>query len=189
MQVLASVSLVWQLASHHLSMMPENIERIYVLILPTIFKHKQISRFFLVNYVCTLHTLKDSVRDTSLSRLCGLKSCYYKLILFKLLQILYLLGVGLLMTFDLLACVDSTGMLYHNSAKFWAKVLHRHILYMYWCLYWSLGNLYPGCVSSVIRCITFQIKSWNLYPMSTGNFICLRIQLNIMCILNHSALR
>ena len=76
------------------------------------------------------YTIKDSVRDTSLSRVCGLKSYYYKLILFKLLQILHLLGVGLLLTFDLLACVDSIGMLYHNSAKFCAKVLHMHILYM-----------------------------------------------------------
>ena len=78
------------------------------------------------NYVCTLHTLKDSVRDTSLSRVCGLKNYYYKLILFKLLQILYLLGVSLLLTFDLLACVDSTGMHYHNIAKFW---LHAHTVH------------------------------------------------------------
>ena len=35
-----------------------------------------------------------------------------------------------------------------------------------WCLYWSLGNLGRGCVSSVIWCITLQIKPCNLYPMS-----------------------
>ena len=29
------------------------------------------------------------------------------------MQILYLVGVGLLLTFDLLACVDSQGMLFH----------------------------------------------------------------------------
>ena len=46
------------------------------------------------------------------------------LIIFNLLQIFHLLGVGLLLIFDLLACVDSTGMLYHNSAKFCARVLH-----------------------------------------------------------------
>ena len=95
--------------------------------------------------------------DTSpFTWVCDLKGYYYKLIIFNLLQILYLLGVGLLLIFDLLACVDSTGMLYHNSAKFCAKVLHMHILCINWCLYWSLGNLYLCCVSSVIRYITFQ---------------------------------
>ena len=33
--------------------------------------------------------------------------------LLNLMQILYLVGVGLLLTFDLLACVDSQGMLYY----------------------------------------------------------------------------
>ena len=53
-------SLGWKLASHHLSMMPEYNERICV----TIFKHKQTSRFFLewCTQLCTLHTLKVSVR-------------------------------------------------------------------------------------------------------------------------------
>ena len=59
-QVLASLG--WKLASHHLLMMPEYRynERICV----TIFKHKQISRFFLEWYtqLCTLHTLNVSVR-------------------------------------------------------------------------------------------------------------------------------
>jgi len=31
------------------------------------------------------------------------------------MQISYLVGVGLLLTIDLLACVHSQGMLYHNS--------------------------------------------------------------------------
>ena len=37
---------------------------------------------------------------------------YYKLFC-NLLQILYLVGVGLLLTFDLPACVDSQGMPYY----------------------------------------------------------------------------
>ena len=32
------------------------------------------------------------------------------------MQILYLVGFGLLLTFNLLACIDSQGMFYHNSS-------------------------------------------------------------------------
>ena len=51
---------------------------------------------------------------------CGWKGFSYKFFLSNLMQILYLLRVGLLLTFDLLACVDSQGMLYYdpNSAIF-----------------------------------------------------------------------
>ena len=35
--------------------------------------------------------------------------CYYKLFLFLLMQMLYLVGVGLLLTIDLLTCVHSQG--------------------------------------------------------------------------------
>ena len=46
--------------------------------------------------------------------LCGWESFIIKsFFLSNLMQILYLLGVGLLLTFDLLACVDSQGMLYY----------------------------------------------------------------------------
>ena len=42
---------------------------------------------------------------------------HYKLFPFNLMQILYLVEVGLLLTCDLLACVDSQGMLYYYPSS------------------------------------------------------------------------
>ena len=92
-----------------------------------------------------------------------MKSYYYKLIIFNLLQIFYLLGVGLLLTFDLLACVDSTGMLYHNSAKFCAKVLHMHILVHELVSVLESWEFVPELC---VKCNMVQIKPCNLHPMS-----------------------
>ena len=65
----------------------------------------------------TFLTLKLSIADTRpFTWVCGWK-VYYKPFLFNLLQIFYLLGVGLLLTFDLLACVDSQGMLYYYPSS------------------------------------------------------------------------
>ena len=43
------------------------------------------------------------------SEVCGWEGYYYKLFLFLLMQMLYLVGVGLLLTIDLLTCVHSQG--------------------------------------------------------------------------------
>ena len=59
---------------------------------------------------------------------------YYKLLPFDLMQILYLVEVGLLLTFDLLACVDSQGMLYYYPialSYFSVKVQWYIYTYMY----------------------------------------------------------
>ena len=75
-------------------------------------------------------TLKISVTDTSLfTWVRVLKTLegvtIIRFIFFNLMQISYLVGVGLLLNFELLACVHSQGMLYHNSVIlcFSAKIL------------------------------------------------------------------
>ena len=63
-------------------------------------------------------TLKLSVTDTRVFMwVCGWRDFVIKLFLLNLIQILYLVGVGLILTFDLLACVDSQGMLYPNPSS------------------------------------------------------------------------
>ena len=71
--------------------------------------------------------------------------------------------MGLLLTFDLLACVDSTGMFYHNTAKFCAKVLHMHILVHELVSVLESWEFVPGLC---VKCNTVQIKPCNLHPMS-----------------------
>ena len=56
------------------------------------------------------------ILDLSLWYVASLWFCY-KLFLFNLMQVLYLVEVGLLLTFDLLACVDSEGMLYYHPSS------------------------------------------------------------------------
>ena len=62
---------------------------------------------------------------------CGLEGYYCKFFLFNLMQILYLVGVGLLLTFDLVACVDSQGMRILMSRY---SSTYIHVLHMSWCL-------------------------------------------------------
>ena len=61
---------------------------------------------------------------------CGLEGYYCKFFLFNLMQILYLVGVGLLLTFDLVACVDSQGM--HILMSRYSST-YIHVLHMSWC--------------------------------------------------------
>ena len=62
---------------------------------------------------------KISITDTSLfTGVQVLKVTVIRFIFFNLMQISYLVGVGLLLNFELLACVHSQGMLYHNSVIF-----------------------------------------------------------------------
>ena len=50
------------------------------------------------------------------------------------MQISYFVGVGLLLTIDLLACVHSQGMLYHNLVTYFSAKILGYVGLIYLCV-------------------------------------------------------